>query len=135
MSSNLEKSIHAYFNGVKGVISAYLFGSQAKKLATASSDVDIAIHFKPDSVPDFRTLMTLKQKLSEKLHRNVDLVVMNQANPILKHQIFQYGKKIFDKSYRDSSNFFVKSMFEYDDIKKVRAPIEKAILKGRVYGG
>lgn len=116
------------------MIAVLLFGSRAKGRATRASDVDVAVLFEEKHVPDFRAQMNFKEELGGELRAEIDLVVLNKANPILKHQIFTQGKKILENDSSRTTAFQVKSLFQYDDLKRVRAPIEKALLKGRVYG-
>lgn len=134
MRNDLSESIRAYLSNEKKILAVFLFGSQAKGIQNSSSDVDIAILYEPDHIPDFYSRMNLKEKLSKHLQSKVDIVVMNQANPILKHQILKYGIRLMQNNARQTTDFIVKSLFEYDDLKRVRSPIEKLILKGRIYG-
>lgn len=134
MEPDILQKIQAYFSRQEGVIAVLLFGSRAKGRATTASDVDVAVLFEENHVPDFRAQMNFKEELGGELRAEIDLVVLNKANPILKHQIFTQGKKILENDSSRTTAFQVKSLFQYDDLKRVRAPIEKALLKGRVYG-
>ncbi|MCC7343503.1 MAG: nucleotidyltransferase domain-containing protein [Deltaproteobacteria bacterium] len=134
MHPDILQKIQTYFSRQEGVIAVLLFGSRAKGRATAGSDVDVAVLYEENHVPDFRAQMNLKEELGRELRAEVDLAVLNKANPILKHQIFTQGKKILENDSSRTTAFQVRSLFQYDDLKRVRAPIEKALLKGRVYG-
>jgi len=116
------------------IAAVYLFGSQAQGKANFSSDIDVAVLYEKDRVPTVFDALQSKEELVSLLKKEVDFVVMNRANPILKHQIFKHGIKIMDRHSQFLGRFFVQSLMEYDDIKRVRAIIEKNILKGRVYG-
>jgi len=126
--------IKKYFEGQPEVTAVYLFGSQAKKKARAYSDFDLAVLYRSNDLPDFQKVLELKQKLSVILQGEIDIVVFNKANPILKHQVLQSGKLLFCRDHDVLNKCWVKSLMEYADLKKVRAPIEKSILKGRIYG-
>jgi len=75
---------------------AYLFGSRTRKTGH-SADIDIAI----STVQNFswEDYYPLYGKLSKILHSDrIDLVWMNEADPILCFEIFKNGKILF---YRD----------------------------------
>lgn len=127
--------IESFFEGKKGVVAVYLFGSSAKKTKPVPEDVDIAVLFQRGSVPDFQEQIEMQEELVSLLKKEVDLVVLNRANPILKFQVLQHGRLIANADPSQLNLFVVRTLMEYDDIKRVRAPIERNILKGRVHGG
>lgn len=130
----MRKKIADYFKQKTGVVAVWIFGSHAKRKTTKASDVDIAILFQADFIPDFRKQMEMKEELISLLKKEVDVLTMNKANPIVRHQVFKYGKVLLLNNPSQVNLFFVKSLMEYDDIQQVRRKIEKNILKGRVYG-
>ncbi len=127
--------ISSFFEAIPGVAAVYLFGSVARNRQTPQSDLDIGVLFEPSSVPEIFRQIEMRETLSGLLHQEVDLVVMNRANPILKHQIFKHGKLLLLKNKSFLLSFFTSSLNEYDDIKRVRAPIEKKLGQRRIYGG
>lgn len=130
----MKREIIGFFEKKKGVVAVYLFGSEAKKKGNKASDVDIAVLYEGSSVPDFHSKLEIQEALSSRLKKEVDVVVLNKANPILKHQVLKYGELLLNNNPSLVNTFIVRSLMEYDDIKRVRAPIEKNILKGRIYG-
>lgn len=131
--SDLETKIVEFFQNSE-IAAAFLFGSHAKKKSRDQSDVDIAILYEPNYLPEIFSQLQMKEDLENLLKKDVDLIVMNQANPIFKHQIFKYGRLLFCKNQRFFHQFFSYSLMEYDDIKRVRLPIEQNLLAGRCYG-
>ncbi len=133
--SDMISTIRGVCDALPGVAAVYLFGSRARGRTTAASDVDVAILFEPNQVPDARRILDLQEDLAGRLHvPRVDVVVMNHINPILKYQIFRYGTCVAEKNVKQLRVFRVRSLTEYADTKRMRAPIERAILKGRIYG-
>ena len=59
---------------------------------------------------------------------------LKTGHHLLKHQIFTQGTILFNQNPSYLTEFASRSLVEYEDLKRIRAPIEKAILKGRVYG-
>lgn len=130
----MKKTLITFFQARKGIVAVYLFGSQAKQKSHGGSDVDIAVLYEEDKVPDFRNQLELRDTLSGILRKEVDLVFLNRANPILKHQILKYGALLLNHHPSLVNRFFVRTLMEYDDIQRIRVPIEKNILKRRLYG-
>lgn len=110
---------------------AFIFGSFASKQMTPSSDLDIAIFFY--NTLDFNEINELKEKLAGALRKEVDIVVLNSASPIIKMQVLKKGILIINRDPKTYNEFFMKTMNEYDDLKSIRKGIETNILKGRIY--
>lgn len=118
----------------KDLAAAYLFGSQTTDSTHPDSDVDVALLFQRGRVPGTDQLLQLQDKLTSALQKETDLVVLNDNSPIICMQVLQKGKKIVERDRRAVNEFLVRTMNEYDDLKKVRSVIEKKISRGRIYG-
>lgn len=82
-----------------GVASAYLFGSHAEGRAHRESDVDIGVLLQRDRHPTasdrFEMRLRLGSDLISVLHHNeVDVVILNDAPPLLGRNII-YGIRLF----------------------------------------
>jgi hypothetical protein len=110
---------------------AFLFGSSVQGGAAAFSDVDIAIYF--TGAVDFYRINGLREDLSELLGTETDIVVLNNASPIIRMQVLKKGALIVDLNRRLYNEFFVNTVKEYDDLKRTRKDIEDKILRGRIY--
>jgi len=113
------------------VLLAFLFGSVARGRSTPSSDVDVAVLFRLR--PGLDQVNDLQEMLSEALHREVDIVVLNDACPIIRMQVLRNGVLVVNRLPRAYHDFFVRTVKEYDDLKRIREGIEKNILRGRIY--
>lgn len=134
MMDIMEEKLKDFFRQEKGVVAVYIFGSYAKKSKLAPEDIDVAVLYERKEAPNPAKILERKENLSGLIKKDVDWVVMNRANPILKHQIFREGKLLLNNNPSHLNDFFARSLTEYEDIKRVRRPIEQSILKGRVYG-
>ncbi|MCC5908178.1 MAG: nucleotidyltransferase domain-containing protein [Balneolaceae bacterium] len=123
-----------YLTRQPDVAVAFLFGSEASGRSLPGSDVDLAFLFYPDKVPSVERLPDIQDELTALLKKEIDLVVLNRANPIICMQVLKKGEKILQRDNRLYSDFFVRTINEYDDLKRVRSVIEKNILKGKIYG-
>ena len=59
----------------------------------------------------------MKMKLSEALKREVDLVILNDATPLLKYEILKNNILLFTNDKSIESKYKVKTLFEYNDMK------------------
>ncbi len=73
----------------------YVFGSYASHTERPDSDVDIAI-FADDSA-DVMTDLRLGAFLEEKLHKQIDIVVMQKVSPIVQFQVLSNKIRIYER--------------------------------------
>lgn len=79
IKSDMIEELERYFKDKKDISLAFLFGSTAVGREMLESDVDIAIWFKTKY--DSNKTNKVWSELETLLHRNVDLIVLNQAKP------------------------------------------------------
>lgn len=132
--SQTEEILRNYFTDSRDISAVYIFGSEASGLSSHHSDVDIAVLFNKESISTGDDLLQMEDELTSLLKREVDLVVLNNASPIIRMQVLKKGKKIIEHNRKDVNSFFVRTLNEYDDLKQVRSVIEKSIERGRIYG-
>jgi len=58
-----------------------------------------------------------KCALEEICSRSVDLVILNDATPLLKYQVYLDGILLFSRDDILTSNFMVRALFEYEDMR------------------
>jgi len=127
------KSLRKFFNENPEIILAFVYGSYASKRISPPSDVDIGILFK--TIPPMDTINDITEALSSILTREVDLVILNQASPILKMQILKNGILLYASKRKYFHQFYTDTVNQYDDLKRIRKKCEENILKGRIYAG
>jgi len=79
------------------ILEAYLFGSLARGRAQPHSDVDVAIYIDPDRLTNspFGYAAELTADLLTALgHHSVDVLVLNQAPPLLYHRVLRDGLRV-----------------------------------------
>jgi predicted nucleotidyltransferase len=84
---------------VPGVAAAYVFGSMAEGREHRESDIDLGVLFDRQVYPDersrFEAQVELRRHLSPaSVGRDVDIVVLNDASPVLGRQIVR-GERVF----------------------------------------
>jgi hypothetical protein len=82
----------------RSVVSVYLFGSLARGRAHRESDVDVGLLFawggRPSKRERFEAALLLAGRLEAAVGRRVDLVVLNDAPPLLAREVVQRGERI-----------------------------------------
>jgi hypothetical protein len=98
---------------------AYIFGSVAQGRARPDSDIDIAVLL-GRRIPDTRALryrLKLTSELGSALHRNdVQLVILNDAPPLLAHRVLSRGLLVFERGRAARVRFHVQTANRYADL-------------------
>ena len=102
MSQDYQTALRSYFEDHPdlGVASAYLFGSHAEGRAHRESDVDVGILLQWDRHPTRDDRFDMRVRLGSELihalkHNEVDIVILNDAPPLLGRKIIQDGIRAF----------------------------------------
>jgi uncharacterized protein len=106
-------------SGKPEVLAAYVFGSVATGRTRRNSDVDIAILLGDNIRPSgmFRYRLRLISELGSALHRpDVDVVILNEAPPLLAHRVLSKGKLVFERSASARIRFQVMTANRYADL-------------------
>jgi predicted nucleotidyltransferase len=115
-----------------GVDALWLFGSEATGRTTPDSDVDVAVLF--TMRPAIEERMDLQSELAALVGRPVDLVDLDRASPILGMQVLRHGKLLLDRNPKRRVAFQVLLVSRYEDVRKMRAPAERAMLERMSHG-
>lgn len=112
---------------------AILFGSEADGTANKESDIDIALLYGVSQIPTPLQLLAFRQELSDYMHQDVDVVLLNEASPIIAMQVAKYGKPLFVRDQKAFDEFEVRLITDYADVKQMRRPFEKNILNRKLH--
>jgi len=112
--NELEEEIVSVCKGQREIIAAHLFGSRASGEGKKTSDVDIALLL-DDREANNSPYLEFKVTLERVLNKNVDLIILNQAGEILKHQIRKYGKIIYESNPKMRKQWEILSRKLYQD--------------------
>lgn len=107
-----------------------LFGSRAGGAVRPDSDFDLGV-LCGRPVPDPFTVAGLETELEDVLGGSVDLVVLDSASPILAMEVLRAHRVLARRDAEAFEAFTVRTLMAYFDLKRVREPIERAILSGR----
>ena len=84
-----------YFSKNDNIQLVFLFGSIVAGHHSETSDIDLAILFQAE--PDFYRLDDIKNALFRLVKREIDIVILNDASPIIKMQVLKNGIPLIRK--------------------------------------
>ncbi len=116
-----------------GLDALWLFGSEAHGRARADSDVDLAALFRVR--PSLLELLDARADLALAIDRDVDLVDLGRASPILAMQVLKTGRLLVDPNPARRISFVARAPGLYEDVKRIRRPAEQALIRRLLHGG
>lgn len=129
MDSHHHEELTKIFGCDERILVAYLFGSKARGSHTPESDTDIAVLFSevPKEMLDY--YVDLVDRISNAFVEPVDLVILNNASHILKHQVIKHGKLLYSRDLTVRVEFEAKAEKEYLDFKVRRERYDEALME------
>ena len=128
ISSSLKNKIIDICKKEKNILTVYIFGSYGTNYQRKDSDLDLAILF--DESPEVMRQMELAGKFELKLGIEVDLINLNKADIILKHDVITKGEKIYSQDDIRTADF-KEYVFKYGpDAKISKKKIRKNYIAG-----
>jgi len=117
-----EEEVKRIFSKERKVVLAYIFGSSAEGRTNPLSDLDFAVHLDEElSQKKMRNTHTrLLNRLISTLGDEIDLVLMNSADLLMKFNIIKKGKLIHQRSEREKVMIESQIMDLYMDMKPYR---------------
>jgi hypothetical protein len=109
MSSIVE--LTRVLEAVPEVRLAVLFGSSARGTGTSSSDLDVGVLLAEGSPRS----SALAVALSRAAGRDVDLIVLNDAPPLLRFEIARDGRPLIDRTGESWADFRAHAMVDWWD--------------------
>lgn len=108
---------------------AYLLGSACTPRFREDSDIDLAVFWEAAPAPESK--FALANELAERLGRDVDLIQLNEADPIIGRQVLETGRLLFCHEADMHFRWKLRQLSIYPDFKATRSVVEKNILKRR----
>ena len=124
MVERLETALTTFAAAHNEVLGIFVFGSHARGRARESSDLDVAFYVDPAALPADALALQLPYtvELERTIGKRVDVVLLNVAPPLLRHQIFRNGKLVFERDQLRVRRFVGDALVEfYDEIVTLEA--------------
>jgi predicted nucleotidyltransferase len=127
MVGNIEKIkeiLKRYFQNHPEIVVAYIFGSTAQGKINVLSDIDIAIILDSQEVNEKLYRYGYKAEILTDLIKllktnNVDLVILNEANSLLRHRVLYFGNLVYSKNEKKRIQFQIDTMNKYNDFRQL----------------
>jgi len=127
----LAIALREYLASQSDVVAGYIFGSMAQGRARPNSDVDVAVLLSDDLDGEARFMRRLRlgTEVEEAIGRRTDLVVLNDAPPLLQHQVLKHGRLVFERDRAARVEFEVRAGKIYADLKPMRWFFQEALFR------
>ena len=112
------------------VVAALLFGSQATGQAGPLSDVDVAVWLDPMLAPAERhpfQLELMNATARALASDEVQVVVLNDATPLLRHRALRDGVRLVDRDRLARVRLETRALLEYLDTAELRATLARGV--------
>jgi len=115
----IAEKIQAALMDSADVVAVYLFGSVARGLSHALSDVDVAVLLGGDltEAEMFARVLEIGVRLDGALRPAVDVVALNSAPLALCFQVLKYGELVVDNDPTQRCEFVMRALARYYDAK------------------
>ena len=137
--NQLVDSLRRHLDARPEVLEAYLFGSRGRGQSQSLSDVDVAVYVDPTRLPNapFGYVADLTAALATALRSNaVDLVVLNQAPPLLYHRVLRDGVRVMTRDLTATTTREGRVLSRYCDyvpqLRKIDAAHRTRVERGSV---
>lgn len=112
----IVEKLKSHFEHDNAAAFVYLFGSYAKEKYNQDSDIDVAVYLSDNaSIESFEYKIEETLRIQDLLKKSADIVILNNASPILANQVFRYGVLIKGFENRLLSEFRVQNFYKYLD--------------------
>jgi predicted nucleotidyltransferase len=120
-------------NAIGGLIAVYRFGSTVDGRAHRASDTDVAVLARAPILPVAR--FDVQERLAASLGRDVDLVDLAVASPVMAIQVVARGQLLYDGDSAARGRFEDLTFGAYARLNEERRGIlERIAAEGTVYG-
>lgn len=122
--------LRAHLGEQADVLVAYVFGSRAEGRSRDGSDLDVAVLLSTDDVQErFERRLDLLGELGDVCECEVDVVVLNDAPPLLQQEAIKHGQVVHESDQRARVDFEVRVGKINADLRPVRRFYRKALFQ------
>ena len=93
----------AQFCKTHHIIKLALFGSVLTDNFSDKSDIDILVEFDPQHIPGLFSFVRMKEEISEKLGRKIDLRTPEDINKLFRNEVLQQSHLIYGQERFNSA--------------------------------
>jgi predicted nucleotidyltransferase len=99
-------ALRSYVEGLDGLAAAWIYGSYGTLYQTPLSDLDLALLYRPESVPDFKGELTVYGRICEILREDdISITVLNRSPVIFQFRVLETGRQLVCKDPEALADF------------------------------
>jgi predicted nucleotidyltransferase len=139
--SSITEAVVQCVSSKRVVVAAYIFGSVVTGRMRKDSDIDIAVLLREglNSSKIFQLRLKLMAELGHALRRSdIDVVILNEASPLLAHRVLSKGRLVFERSPSERIRFQVNTANRYSDLmpgfETYIRYLKKSVREGQIVG-
>lgn len=133
--NSLVEKLKAFFLTREELCFVWLFGSYASGCDNSFSDVDIAVYVKDQSrLTDSDWYLGLKADLMALTHREIDLILLNNAKPLIKHAANKQKVVLLSRQPLFEAEYSLRVIKEYNDVRYWARLSRQRLLGGIKHG-
>ncbi|WP_425059167.1 hypothetical protein SCACP_38390 [Sporomusa carbonis] len=131
----LIASLESFFADRQEILFAWLFGSYASGRNNNYSDIDIAVYVKDQALlNDSDWYLSLKSEIMVLTHKEIDLIVLNHAKPLVKHVANMRKVVLLTRDPLFEAEYSLHIIKEYNDVRYWARHSRQYLLGGQNYG-
>jgi len=131
--SEISDKISVLCSQEPAIDAAYIFGSRARGSTGSERDLDVALLLNEGRGLEF-SLLSFMSSLERTCACRADVVILNQAGEILKHEVRRTGRLIFERDSEKRKQFEVSSRKRYEDFLYLHRKYSETVLYGKENG-
>jgi len=112
---------------------AYIFGSRARGSTGSTRDLDVALLLNEGHKLRF-SLLSFMSSLERACGCRTDVVILNRAGELLKHEVRRTGRLLFERDSEKRKQFEVASRKRYEDFLYLHRKYSETFLYGKEHG-
>jgi predicted nucleotidyltransferase len=112
---------------------AYIFGSRVRGATAPERDLDVALLLDEGPGGNF-SLLSFMSNLERAYGYRADVVILNHAGEVLKHEVRRTGRLIFERDSEKRKQFEVSGRKSYEDFLYLHRKYSEAVLYGKEHG-
>lgn len=131
----LINRLRDFFQTRQEVLFAWLFGSYVSGCYNSHSDVDIAIYIRDQALlDDIDWYLGLKADIMDLTHKDVDLILLNKAKPLIKHAANIRKIGLVSRDVLFEAEYSLRIIKEYNDVRYWARRSRQYLLGGQSHG-